>query len=135
MRITRTLTILFVGLLLIIIGGCASTRQTPTPPAPAPMTLPMASLIKIISDPQLAQGIGPYGGEFRPRTITVSVGAVVTWNNTDTKGHTVTSNDGLFNKRLAYGESFSYTFTERGSFTYHCDLYDMTGMVNVEIRN
>lgn len=96
----------------------------------------MTALINIINDPQVAQGQGAlYGGEFRPRNIDVSVGATVTWNNTDTARpvHMVVSNDGLFNKTLNFGESFSYTFTRTGTFAFSDPNYDnVDGTVTVQ---
>jgi len=54
----------------------------------------------------------------------------VTWTNNDAVGHTVTSGsstgtvaspDGLFDSGdIAPGETFSYTFTEAGTFDYFC---------------
>lgn len=60
---------------------------------------------------------------FSPATITVKVGTTVTWTNTDSVHHTVTADNGqgpqsdLFGK----GESYSYTFTKAGTYTYHCE--------------
>ena len=113
------------GVVLVISGMTSACAPKPIPPPPAPMT----ALVQIMSDPQQAQGLGAlYGGEFRPRNIAVSVGATVTWNNTDNvhtdKGHDLISDDGLFNKHLQYGDSFSYTFAQNGTFNYHDDLYD-----------
>ena len=76
-----------------------------------------------------------YGGGFVPRNVAVSVGSAVTWNNTDTfhAQHSIVSNDGLFNQSLAYGESFTYTFTQKGTFTYQDPSYDnMDGAVIVK---
>ena len=128
MRMTRIIGILLIGILLIL-GACAPTQQTPTQPAPA-----MTALVKIISDPQQAQALGTlYGGEFSPVNIAVSVGGTVTWNNTDNNAHSLSSDDGLFNQLLLPGESFSYTFTQNGSFNYHDPLYaTMKGTVIVE---
>lgn len=145
MRIKRALVIVLVGVLLIItsiVGACAQqtptqqtpnqqtpNQQTPTQPAPAMTT------INIIFDYGTANLGVLYGGGFEPRNISVSVGSTVTWNNTDAwhVHHSVVSSDGLFNQRLTYGESFSYTFTQKGSFTYQDPLYDnMDGTVIVK---
>ena len=130
MRMARIISILLGGALLInsgITGACSPTRQ-PVPAAP-----PMATLVIILADPEQRAAVFNYDGEFRPHTIKVAVGATVTWNNTDNKDHTVISADGLFNKRLRYGESFNYTFTQNGTFKYHDELYDgMDGIIYVE---
>ena len=86
-----------------------------------------------MAEPEQRAAAFNYEGEFRPQTIKVSVGATVTWNNMDNKVHSVISDDGLFSKRLEYGESFKYTFTQNGSYKYHDELYDgMDGLVYVE---
>lgn len=131
MPMARIITSLLVGVLLVITGitgACTSTRQTPARTVP-----PKAVQVIILSEPEQRAAAFNYEGEFRPHTIKVAVGAEVTWNNTDNKDHTVVSDDGLFNRRLQYGESFSYTFTQNGSFRYHDELYDgMDGIVYVE---
>lgn len=58
------------------------------------------------------------GWVYEPETITVPVGTTVSWNNTTRDYHTVTSDDGLFDSRLGGGQSFNYTFTKPGIFTY-----------------
>ncbi len=86
-------------------------------PAPVPATEPA------LSPPVLTVGeakIDIYQRDYMPRIITIHAGNTVTWTNKDYEVHTITSTDDLFNGFLAYGESFSYTFTERGTFTYYC---------------
>lgn len=127
MRITRIIASMFIWVSLIT-GACASSRQTPMQPTP-----PIETLVIIIADPEQRAAGFNYEGEFRPHTIKVPAGTTVTWNNTDNKVHSVISNDGLFSKRLEYGESFNYTFTQNGSYIYHDELYDgMDGLVYVE---
>ncbi|MRS04355.1 hypothetical protein EG832_14240 [bacterium] len=69
-----------------------------------------------------------------PATITVKVGTTVTWTNKDTVRHTVTADSGLFDSGLfGKGESFSYTFTEAGTYSYFCIPHTyMKGVVVVE---
>lgn len=58
---------------------------------------------------------------FSPATLTVKVGDTVTWTNQDSVGHSATSDDGSFDTGvLAQGESNTVTFTEAGTFNYHC---------------
>lgn len=67
-------------------------------------------------------------------TITVKVGTTVTWENKDKVQHTVTSDSGLFDSGLlAKGVPFSFTFTEPGTYTYHCTPHpNMKGTIIVE---
>src|SRR5829696_3010749 len=70
---------------------------------------------------------------FEPGTITVPVGATVTWTNTGSRSHTVTADDGSFDSgRLDPGEQFPHTFDQPGTFTYHCGFHpEMQGSVVV----
>jgi plastocyanin len=71
---------------------------------------------------------------FAPGTITVSVGATVTWINRDDIPHTVASTDKVFkSKVLDTDEKFSYTFTKAGEYPYFCSIHPkMTGKVVVQ---
>jgi plastocyanin len=72
---------------------------------------------------------------FSPATLTVNVGDTVTWTNMDTAPHTVTVSSGpvKFNSgNLSTGESFSYTFTAAGTYSYYCAVHpDMVAKVVV----
>ncbi len=78
------------------------------------------------------------GKRFIPEKLTVKLETLditVTWTNKGGEEHTVTSDNGLFNKRLAVGESFSYTFAEHGVHRYHCSRHSkMRAEVFVEQR-
>jgi predicted lipoprotein with Yx(FWY)xxD motif/plastocyanin len=95
---------------------------TPTPtPSPSSTASPSAALISI------------QGFAFDPNSITVAVGTKVTWTNNDSAAHTVTSDSSLFNDSLNPGATFSYTFTQAGTFSYHCSVHpSMTGKVIVQ---
>jgi plastocyanin len=70
---------------------------------------------------------------FRPQTLTVAVGATVTWTNRDDIPHTVVSDNAVFkSKARDTGETFSYTFDKPGTYPYHCSIHPkMTGQVVV----
>lgn len=71
-----------------------------------------------------------------PETITVVIGVnnTVTWTNNDDSTHTVTADNGAFDSGyLNQGQTWSYTFTTPGTYTYHCTIHPwMTGTVIVE---
>jgi plastocyanin len=71
---------------------------------------------------------------FGPQSITVPVGATVTWTNADDIPHTSVSTDGVFkSKVLDTNEQFSYTFTKAGTYPYYCTIHPkMTGKVVVQ---
>lgn len=71
---------------------------------------------------------------FGPQTITVSVGATVTWTNNDDIPHTTVSTDGVFkSKVMDTDETFSFKFTKAGTYSYYCSVHPkMTGKVVVQ---
>jgi plastocyanin len=74
---------------------------------------------------------------FAPARLTVKAGTTVTWRNEDDIPHTVTSATRLFkSKALDTDDSFSFTFTEAGTYEYFCSLHPrMTGTIVVEPGN
>ena len=71
--------------------------------------------------------------DFSPEDLTINVGDTVVWTNNDDSPHTVTADDDEFNSgNLAEGATWSYTFTEAGTYDYHCNYHSsMTGSVTV----
>ena len=58
---------------------------------------------------------------FQPANLQVKVGTTVTWTNNDVAPHTVTFRDSSLKSSgvLQQGETYSYTFTRTGTFTYY----------------
>lgn len=94
---------------------------------------------------KISQGSSTPGCEqtkscFQPDEAIVDVGGEVTWSNTDTASHTATSGDpsggpdGKFDSSLfAAGKTFSYKFTEAGTYKYFCQVHPwMTGIITVQ---
>ena len=71
---------------------------------------------------------------FGPQTLTIPVGTTVTWTNRDDIPHTIVSTDGVFKSKVRdTDESFSYTFTKPGTYTYFCSIHPkMTGKIVVQ---
>jgi plastocyanin len=71
---------------------------------------------------------------FGPQTLTVPVGATVTWTNKDDIPHTTVSTDGVFkSKVMDTDEKFSYKFDKAGTYSYYCTIHPkMTGKVVVQ---
>ncbi len=59
---------------------------------------------------------------YKTKTLSIKKGDTVVWTNKDSAGHTVTSDSGneLDSSPLNRGASYSHTFTETGTFDYHC---------------
>jgi len=93
----------------------------------------MAPVTNTTADSNGARGpneVWLFGNHFVPWTITVPVGTKVTWVNKSTSAHTVTSDTDLFSKILGFNaDSFSYTFTGKGVFLYHCTPHVVGGMI------
>lgn len=72
--------------------------------------------------------------KFSPSSLTVPSGTTVTWTNNESVMHTVTSNTGIFESGdMNKKETFSYTFSIVGSYSYHCKHHSgMNGTIIVE---
>ncbi|MGI0011601.1 MAG: cupredoxin domain-containing protein, partial [Nitrosopumilaceae archaeon] len=77
-------------------------------------------------------------GCYKPFEAKVKTGSKVTWTNSDTAVHTVTSGkdataDGTFDSSMIpAGKTFSYTFSKAGKYDYYCLVHPwMTGKVTV----
>jgi plastocyanin len=70
---------------------------------------------------------------FAPAQLTVKVGDTITWKNHDDIPHTIVSAGKFRSKTLDTDDSYSFTFTATGDYTYFCSLHPhMTGTIKVE---
>jgi plastocyanin len=76
--------------------------------------------------------------QYQPGRIQATVGTTVTWLNEDEISHTVTAgepgrNGGGFDAALdGKGETFSFTFSQPGTYTYYCERHEhMRGEIEV----
>jgi len=70
---------------------------------------------------------------FQPAALTVKAGTTVTWTNHDDIPHAVVSAGTFRSKALDTDQSYSFTFTAPGDYSYFCSLHPhMTGTVKVE---
>jgi plastocyanin len=77
---------------------------------------------------------GSVHASFTPKDVTIKAGDTVQWNWTDDlSAHSVTSRTGLFaSGSHREGFSFSYTFSNPGTFAYYCPAHaNQTGTVTV----
>jgi len=104
--------------------------------------------------------VGMSGTEYLPKQITVSVGDTVVWENTSTRGHTVTASgqaalpegatffasggfdsyaaaetawDENFGGRLEVDDTFSHTFEIPCTYSYVCIPHLSSGMVGTVV--
>jgi len=108
---------------------------TATSQGPANTTVTTAASQSVSVDMKEAAE-NPNSPGFNPSTITVVIGInnTVIWNNDDSAPHTVTANDGSFSSgNLNPGDSYTFTFTTPGTYSYHCSYHPwMKGTVVVK---
>jgi plastocyanin len=134
--------LVLLPLAVILVSGCTGTQNqavvqepettTPPPPPVSPNTIEITS------------------SGFSPSTLTVTTGDTVTFTNRDSSPHWPASNvhpthtvypgsgitkcgtaeeSGIFDacRGLAQGESWSFTFNEKGTWSYHDHLHPSLG--------
>jgi plastocyanin len=71
---------------------------------------------------------------FLPATVTVPVGTRVIWTNMDEIQHNIVTPDkAIKSKLLDTKETFTYTFTKAGTYSYICTLHPrMKGTIVVQ---
>lgn len=118
-----------VGMLLL--AGCGTSTNTssgagsnaaaPTATAaPAGTTASNAAVALV----KITEQNDKYG--FAPTMLTVAKGTRVVWSNTTDAPHTVTSDTGttLASSMInPSGGTFSFTFTQPGTYSYHCTVH------------
>lgn len=113
----RTFPLGFVAISALLLTACASQNTNPSPVAPASESSSVAATGNAVTIAHF---------QFSPQSITVKAGTTVTWTNNDSVSHTVTGdNGGPGSSGLSNGQSYSYTFTTPGTYTYHCTIHPM----------
>lgn len=101
------------AVLLVPAPGAAAAQ----PPPPQTVTVPIS------------------GFAYLPADLTVHVGDTVTWVNEDRAPHDVTTTNGpvaFASETLNQGQSYSYTFTAPGAYSYMCTIHpNMVATVTV----
>lgn len=118
----RRSVVLVIVVMVVIALGLASqiARETVTKPTPGSEQAQVAIV----------------DNNFSPAVLQVKVGTTVTWTNQEDVEHWIASdpypdNDetpGLnTGQKMGRGDSYSYTFEEAGTYTYHDDMSPTTG--------
>jgi plastocyanin len=70
---------------------------------------------------------------YGPSQLDILPGETVVWTNVSLRTHTVTSDTGLFDSdKVDRGGHFSHTFTQVGTYRYHCTIHPgITGEIDV----
>lgn len=140
MNLHRAFPALAIGLAaVVVLAGCGKistsygTAKSSGPSAAATSPMPTMSSGAVAATPATGDTVNIRNYSFTPQTLTVTAGTKVTWTNDDTTVHDVTSTNGpaidaattgLFaSGPLSGGESFSFTFTEPGTYHYECTIH------------
>ena len=125
-----------VGTLAVVaLAGCSSSGGTGAPAATAgPSTGGggAAACSKSTGTGTVTAAIKDF--EFDPATVTAKVGDVITWTNNGPTGHTVTVDNqtGCDTGTLTAGSTGSLTFTQAGSYPFHCSIHSsMKGTITI----
>jgi plastocyanin len=114
-------------------GGSSSSPSSGQPPPPPPASSSGGGGGPTTYHVNIVEGSSSNNWGFDPSTVQIGVGDTVAWKNTGTIQHSVTATDGSFDSGLiAPGATFQHTFTQTGTFKYHCRPHPwMTGTVVV----
>ena len=126
------LLLVVVVVLVLLGGGYVLMQRTQAPAGTIPETTGGFQPTEALAP---STGVEIKDFSFSPASLTVKVGDTVTWTNQDSAGHSATADDGSFDTGvLSQGESNTVTFSEAGSFPYHCTVHpNMKGTVVVEL--
>jgi plastocyanin len=120
----RSFWIVTVVALALIGTGCGNS-SSPSTPSPTPSGTP----VSIVAGSSTLTTTA-----YNPNPVTIQRGGTVTWVNNDNTAHTSTSESNVWNSQtIAPGGSFSMTFSNPGTFPYHCTIHPgMIGAVTVQ---
>jgi len=112
--------LLIIALIVVVVGGYFILKGSIKSSTPASVQTFAANTVSIKNF------------AFNPGTLTVKAGTTVTWTNEDQVSHQIKSD--MFNSNLLkQGNSFQFTFAQKGSYQYSCAIHPfMKGRIVVE---
>lgn len=117
--IGRGFGLILLAFVLLLVFGCSSV-STDSPERNGGASAGSAS-------------VAIKGSAFNPESIEIEQGESVTWTNEDSLPHTVVGDGGMESDQLSQGDTYTKTFDEAGTFSYHCSIHpDMVGEVVVK---
>ena len=112
-----------ISILIVVLLVSASACSGPSKPAEilAPAPVPTNKVAVSVS-------------AFNPPSALVTIGAAVTWTNSEKVSYLISENSQRFAFNLPAGGSFSITFSDPGTYNYHCSGHpDMQGTITVVV--
>jgi len=128
------LTIFVSAIVLISCSGETTPEQIKVQPTEAPES---TAATKSSGDSFSEVIVSIVDSSFESKKTTVTVGTTVVWTQNGNYPHSVTLDNGSYDSGdLISGDIVSFTFTEAGTYTYHCSYHgapDGQGMSGVII--
>ncbi len=134
--------IIIIVIVIVVLGGAyyfyakpGATNYT-VPTMPTMPTTPPSAAPSTPSNPGQVTTVEVtiQNLAFSPQTVAVAAGSTVRWTNKDSVDHQIASDTGAFGSSLlANGQTYSFTFTQAGTYPYHCAIHPfMTATVIVQ---
>ena len=121
-----------VSFAMFVCSPCGSSYSSPpTTPSPTPAPPPGGAASAIT----IQVGASALGSRaYSPPDLSVAVGTVVTWTNSDSVDHTTDSDGTAWHSGVLRPRgTFAVTFGTAGTFPYHCSIHPgMVGSVIVK---
>ncbi len=142
---TKKIVLLFILVLGLFLVSCGTNEIETTAPSINQPVLGLEDVNEKTVAPEIStENNNPtleseikvliQGSKFSPANLNIKVGTKVTWTNMDAAAHNVKSSDGtLDSPDLSKGDSWSFTFTTKGTYNYICGIHpSMKGSITVE---
>lgn len=117
--------ILLLAAGVILFSGCGKKSNNSTNPTSNNNGAPVAAASVTIEN-----------FAFSPAAVKLLPGGKVTWTNKDTSPHTATDIGGTFDSgNLNTDQTFEFTFSTPGTYTYHCTIHSMMANATIIVGN
>lgn len=117
----KKIWIIWLFVIVIVISGC-TYPQTTTPKVTETQPVTTTAIPQTTSQTAPTAAINIKNYAFDPSTITIAKGTTVTWTNSDSVPHTITS-DSFDSGSISPGGTFSHGFNQPGTFVYRCTIH------------
>lgn len=120
--------------LAVVLIACGGAVAGPTPPPTQAYGEITVTFVRPSTGPSVVptlpvgNAVSVIGSTFEPQALQAPLGTAVTWTNRDAIAHTTTSGvpgapDGNWDGQLFGGGTFTYSFTQPGTYAYYCRFH------------
>lgn len=125
-----------LGILAFVFMGNNSLKgNSPSVPSQTPSSISTPSQISSPNSASKIENIVINNFAFSPSSFTIKKGDTIIWTNMDSASHTVVSDSGneISSGSISKGKTYSHTFDNIGTFSYHCSIHpSMKGTIVVQ---